>query len=63
MYGIQYPNVEVGSSALRMDMTVTDAAESSLSLYNMADRGHKVLLNKVIVTWLQRRMKVSLRVA
>ena len=40
-----------------MDMTLTDAAESSLSLYN------KVLLNKVIVTWLQRRMKVSLRVA
>ena len=42
VYGKQFPRVEVGKLKGCMSMTVTDSAESLLSVYNLVDKGHKV---------------------
>ena len=42
VYGKQFPRVEVGNLKGCMSMTVTDSAESLLSVYNLVDKGHKV---------------------
>ena len=42
VYGKQYPHVAVGNLQGVMEMTVTDAAESLLSVHSLVQRGHQV---------------------
>ena len=41
VYGKQYPHVAVGSHEGFMEMTVTDAAESLISVHSLVQRGHQ----------------------
>ena len=51
IYGKEYPKVEVGNLKGQMDMTVTDSAESLLSVFNMVERVMPYILKRTIVTW------------
>ena len=42
VYGKQFPEIEAGQLQGTVDMTVTDAAESLLSVYNILSKGHEV---------------------
>ena len=42
VYGKQFPEIEAGHLQGTVDMTVTDAAESLLSVYNILSKGHEV---------------------
>ena len=44
--GKQFPKIEVGNLRGQMDMTVTDSAESLLSVFNMVEKGHAVHFEK-----------------
>ena len=46
VYGKQYPQVQVGGMEGKMEMTVTDAAESLLSVHSLVDKGHEVHFTK-----------------
>ena len=46
IYGKQYPKIEVGNLKGQMDMTMTDSAESLLSVFNMVEKGHVVHFGK-----------------
>ena len=46
IYGKQSPKIEVGNLKGLMDMTVTDSAESLLSVFNMVEKGHAVHFEK-----------------
>ena len=42
VYGKQYPHIAVGNLEGVMEMTVTDAAETLLSVHSLVQRGHQV---------------------
>ena len=46
VYGKQYPQVQLGGMEGRMEMTVTDDAESLLSVNSFVDKGHEVHFTK-----------------
>ena len=45
VYGKQYPQVMFGQTSGSVEMTVTDAAESLVSVHSLVAKGHKVVFS------------------